>query len=163
MDSIPLPQFVTLLGDLYQVSGQEKLAREQYDLMGAIHRLLQANGVRSDLEIAVFYADHGIKLPEALELARAGRAARPSITGDDALAWALERNGRCEEALPYSKRALRLGTMDASLFFHRGMIERCLGNRQEAERWFSRALELNPGFSLIWTPVAEALLEEGKA
>jgi tetratricopeptide (TPR) repeat protein len=163
VDSIPLPQFVTLLGDLYQVSGQEKLASEQYDLMGAIHQLLQANGVRSDLEIAVFYADHGIKLPEALELARAGRAARPSITGDDALAWALERNGRCEEALPYSKRALRLGMMDASLFFHRGMIERCLGNRQEAERWFSRALELNPGFSLIWTPVAEALLEEGKA
>jgi hypothetical protein len=53
--------------------------------------------------------------------------------------------------------------MDAALFFHRGMIERCLGNRQEAERWFSRALELNPGFSLIWTPVAKALLEEGKA
>jgi len=163
VDTIPLPQFVTLLGDLYQVSGQDVLAREQYDLMDAIHRLLQANGVRSDLEIAAFYADHGIRLPEALELARAGWEERPSITGDDALAWALERNGRCEEALPLSKRALRLGTQDASLFFHRGMIERCLGNRQAAERWLRRALELNPGFSLIWAPVAEALLEEGKA
>ena len=38
-----------------------------------------------------------------------------------------------------------------------------IAHRQEAERWFSRALELNPGFSLIWSPVAKALLEEGKA
>jgi tetratricopeptide (TPR) repeat protein len=163
VDRIPLPQFVTLLGDLYHVSGQETLARDQYELMGAIHQLLQANGVRSDLEIAVYYADHGIRLGEALELARAARDARPSITGEDALAWALERNGRCEEALPYSERALRLGTRDASLYFHRGMIERCLSRASEANAWFRKALELNPGFSLLWAPVAKAALEEGEA
>ena len=40
-------------------------------------------------------------------------------------------------ARTYSQRSLRLGTKDASLFFHRGMIERCLGNAAEARRWFA--------------------------
>ena len=47
---------------------------------------------------------------ETVELARKARAARPSIYGDDALAWALARAGRCDEALPLAARALRLGT-----------------------------------------------------
>jgi hypothetical protein len=34
------------------------------------------------------------------------------------------------------------------------MIERCLGRDAEARRFFGRALELNPHFSLIWAPVA---------
>lgn len=158
VEQIPLPQFVTQLGDLYRVSGRETLAREQYQLMGAIRRLLIANGVKTDLETAVYYADHGIRLPEALGLARSAQRERPSVTGDDGLAWVLERNGRCDEALGYSKRALRLGTLDATLFFHRGMIERCLGNDGAATRWFRRALDLNSHFSLLWAPVAKEAL-----
>jgi hypothetical protein len=34
------------------------------------------------------------------------------------------------------------------------MIERCLGRDAEARRWFTRALRLNPHFSLRWAPVA---------
>ena len=70
------------------------------------------------------------------------------------LAWALARTGRCEEALGWSKRSLRLGTRDASLFFHRGMIERCLGRDADARRWFRLALDTNPHFSLLWSPTA---------
>jgi tetratricopeptide (TPR) repeat protein len=154
VDRIPLPQYVGFLGDLYKVSGHPVLAQRQYDLIGAIDRLLQANGVRTDVDIALFQADHGIRLRQALVRARIGRAERPSIDGDDVLAWTLERNGRCAEALRYSKDALHLGTQDALKFFHRGMIERCLGNTASAQAWFKRALALNPHFSLIWAPVA---------
>ena len=66
--------------------------------------------------------------------------------------WALERNGRCAEALPYSRRALRLGTHDALKYFHRGMIERCLGH--ESRSWFAKAVRLNPHFSILWSPLA---------
>jgi tetratricopeptide (TPR) repeat protein len=117
--------------------------------------LLRANGVRTDLETALFDVDHAVRLPRALSLARAGQAERPSIDGDDVLAWALARNGRCTEALGYSKRALRLGTRDAVKFFHRGMVERCLGDRTAAKTWFRRALSVNPHFSLLWAPVAK--------
>ncbi len=92
--------------------------------------------------------------PASLALARSAHRERPSIDGDDVVAWALERNGQCGEAQRYSRRALRLGTLDALKMFHRGMIERCLGNRAEAAHWFARALRLNPQFSLLWAPVA---------
>ena len=150
----PLPQYVGVLGDFYRAAGKARLAREQYELVGAIDRLYAANGVATDLELALFNVDHGIRLRESLARARRARSERPSIEADGVLAWALMRNGRCGEALRYSKRALRLGTLDASKFFHRGMIERCLGRNAQARLWFSRALRLNPHFSLVWAPVA---------
>jgi tetratricopeptide (TPR) repeat protein len=153
-EEIPLPQFVATLGDLLRADGDEGGAARQYALIGAIDRLFRANGVRVDLESALFDIDHGFQLRRALAHARAARADRPSIDGDDVVAWALARNGRCEEALRYSKRALRLGSVDASKFFHRGMIERCLGKGVESKHWFRRALAVNPHFSLIWAPVA---------
>jgi tetratricopeptide (TPR) repeat protein len=152
--SIPLPQFVGLLGDLQRVAGHTTAARRSYALVGVIDRLLRAGGVRTDLEIALFRADHGVALRQTLALARRAQHERPSIDGDDVLAWTLERNGRCAEALTYSRRALRLGTQDALKFFHRGMIERCLGDRAEARTWFRQALALNPHFSVVWAPSA---------
>jgi tetratricopeptide (TPR) repeat protein len=137
---LPLPQNVATLGDL--LGG--RAARRQYALVGAIARLERTQGVNVDLEIALFDVDHGIRLPRALAFARAARAERPSIDGDDVVAWALARNGRCGEAVRFSKRALRLGTLDAPKFFHRGMIERCLGHRAAAAHWFARARATNP-------------------
>jgi tetratricopeptide (TPR) repeat protein len=154
VQAIPLPQFVTALGDLEHVRRHKRLARRQYALIGVIQRLLVANGVRTDLETALFDVDHGIRLSHALGLARLAHRDRPSIDGDDVLAWALARTGHCGEALRFSKRALRLGTRDAPKEFHRGMIERCLGHDAQARRWFRRALDLNPHFSLLWAPVA---------
>jgi tetratricopeptide (TPR) repeat protein len=154
-EAMPLPQFVATLGDLLHVAGDKAGAQRQRALIGAIERLLRANGVKTDLEAALFDVDHGIRLSEALALARSSHADRPSIEGDDVLSWALVRNGQCGEALRYSKRALRLGTLDAPKFFHRGMIERCLGHDADAKRWFRRALSTNPDFSLVWAPVAE--------
>jgi tetratricopeptide (TPR) repeat protein len=119
-----------------------------------IERLLAANGVRNDLDIALFDVDHGRRLPHALLLARRGYAERPSIVGDDVLGWALARNGRCVDALHYSQRSLRLGTRDAVKLFHRGYIAACLGRGAEARSYYRRALALNPHFSVLWAPVA---------
>jgi tetratricopeptide (TPR) repeat protein len=153
----PLPDLVGYLGDLYRAQGRTRLAREQYGLVGAIERVLVANGVRTDLETALFDVDHGLRLEAALARARRAHRERPSVQADDVLSWALARTGRCGEALRYSKRALRLGGLDAPTYFHRGMIERCLGRRGEAGRWFRRTLALNPYFSLTWSPVARRL------
>ena len=157
VDTIPLPQFVGSLGDLYAAGGRPAQARRQYALIRAMDRLLGANGVRTDLEVALFDVDHGIELRRALRRARLAHRARPSIEADDVLAWALARNGHCGEALRYSQRALRLGTRDALKYFHRGMIERCLGHPAEARGWFRQALELNPHFSVLWAPTARRL------
>jgi tetratricopeptide (TPR) repeat protein len=154
VERVPLPQFVATLADLYRASGRDRLARRQVRLMGAIQRLLAANGVNTDLELAQFNVDYGVRLPQSLALARTAWRARPSIYADDTVAWALVRTGRCGEALRYSRRALRLRTRDALKFFHRGMAERCLGHGAAARSWFRRALALNPHFSPVWAPVA---------
>src|SRR5262249_16951888 len=153
VDAIPLPQFVAQLGDLYARAGRPAQARAQYATVRAIQRLLAANGIKSDLETGQVRADHGIAPTQTVALARKARALRPSILGDDTLSWALARAGRCQEALSWSRRALRLGTEDWLLFFHRGTIERCLGHRAAAKTWFRKALALNPGFSVRWSPV----------
>ena len=153
--AIPLPQFVGALGDMLHLAGRNAEASRQYETVDGIRRLLAANGVRTDLETAVFDIDHGVRLRASLALARRAQRERPSIDGDDALAWALARNGRCADALRYSERALRLGTQDATKLFHRAYVEHCLG--RDARPWARRALALNPHFSPLWAPTARRL------
>jgi tetratricopeptide (TPR) repeat protein len=157
-DAVPTAQAVSLLADLLERTGRKAEARRQRATVGVVERLLRARGVRVDLESAVYRADNRIRPAETVELARRARAARPSIYGDDALAWALARAGRCDEALPLAARALRLGTRDPLLFFHRGFAEGCAGNRSAMRTWYARALALNPEFAVRWAPVARAAL-----
>ncbi len=156
-EAVPLPQFVALLADLHEQAGDRPAARRQVATVRAIDRLLAANGVRTDVESAVFDADRRIGTATLVARARAARAARPSILGDDALAWALARTGRCDEARRWSERSLRLGTRDGLLFFHRAEIERCAGDRAAARLWARKALALDPAFSVRWAPVARRL------
>ena len=158
VERLPLPAYVILLGDVLHVSGHEAEARREYALVGAIERLFEANGVRTELQTALFDLDHGRHLRDALARARAAYRSAPGIYADDAVAWGLFRLGRCGEAKARSIRSLRLGTKDGLLFFHRGEIERCLGDSAAARLWFGRALRLNPHFSLLWAPVAREAL-----
>jgi len=52
---LPLPQYVVALGELQQAAGK----RPDYDLVRAEERLLQANGVNTDVDLALFEANHG--------------------------------------------------------------------------------------------------------
>ena len=157
--AVPLPQFVALLGDLLERQGHAAAAARQRATIMAIDRVLAANGLRVDLEAAVFRADHDIRPVETVRLARRARADRPSIYGDDALGWALARAGRCAEAEPWLDRALRLGTKDALLYFHRGYAAGCAGDGRAMRAWYRRALEQSPAFSVRWAPVARGALE----
>ena len=154
VSTLPLPQYAIALGDTLRAAGRKMQARRAYALVDAIERLFRDSGVRTELETALFDLDHGRRLGDALARARAAHRLAPSITAEDVLAWALVRNGRCREAEPHARRALRLGTKDALKTFHLGMVERCLGRRAAARRQFARALAINPHFSLLWSPVA---------
>jgi Flp pilus assembly protein TadD len=98
--------------------------------------------------VTLYLADHG-DATAALELAREQHAERPSIQITDALAWALHANGRDVAALRYAREALRLGTKDALMLFHAGMIARSAGRERLGIRYISRAVELNPAFSFL--------------
>jgi tetratricopeptide (TPR) repeat protein len=156
----PLPEYVAELGNLYLVTGREAEAEQQFSLLQAQRKLLEANGVNVDLEIALFTADHSVpgghpRTPGGVDLGRGLKAAqaewdrRKSIHVADALAWQLHANGRDAEALPMAEAALRLGTRNALFLFHRGMIHQALGQAAAARGDLEEALAINPHFSLL--------------
>ncbi|HEX6291558.1 MAG TPA: tetratricopeptide repeat protein [Herpetosiphonaceae bacterium] len=155
---MPLPEYLIALGDVYAKQGDQQQARRQYDLVLAIDRLFSASGVNTDLELALFFADHTIELPTALAKARAAYAARPSIHAADSLAWTLYSTGSYAEAQHYASESLRLGTHDPLKLFHAGMIAHALGQNQQARDYLQRAVDLNPHFSLLWSDRAMTTL-----
>jgi tetratricopeptide (TPR) repeat protein len=157
---VPLPEFVIMLGDLYQASGQQGAANQQYQLVAVIETLYRASGVDMDMEIALFNADHDRNLDETLALARKAYTNRPSIHAADALAWALYKTGNYEEAERYSAEALQLGTKDSLKFFHAGMIALKLGDKQQARLYLEEALKINPHFSILYADEAQKILNE---
>ncbi|MFE7812175.1 tetratricopeptide repeat protein [Streptomyces sp. NPDC057433] len=161
----PLPGPLVALGELYEARGADgdrTKAADQYALVDAQASLARAGGVNADLDTALAAADHGD--PEAaLRAARAEWARRHSVHTADALAWALHRSGRSEEALPYALRATATGYRNAAFLHHRGMIERATGHDADARRSLTAALELNPGFSPLGARAARAALEDLEA
>lgn len=159
----PIPEYVIALGDVYAAAGWLDGATRQYDLVAAIDRLYKANGVNTDLQMAMYFADHDSRLDEALRQARAVYQQRPSIQAADTLAWALYKSGRYEESRAYSREALRLGTQDALMLFHAGMIEYRLDEYDEARTHLERAVKINPRFSLLYAETASETLDELRA
>lgn len=142
----PLPEYLTELGELLEHLGRPDEAEAQFAVVRTTIELLDASGVRTDLETALFEADHGS--PErALSQARAEWRQRQSVHVADALAWALHRNGRDREALAITRAATRLGSPEAKFWIHRGTIEAALGMTGEARTHLRRGLDTDPGMS----------------
>jgi Tfp pilus assembly protein PilF len=68
-----------------------------------------------------------------------------------------------EEARAAIKEALRLGTRDARLFYHAGMIAKAAGDRAGAREQLERALELSPEFDPLQAREARRALDEVRA
>ncbi|HET6313149.1 MAG TPA: tetratricopeptide repeat protein [Chloroflexia bacterium] len=158
--SVPLPQYIAALGDIYASTGDKQAATEQYDLVSYIYDLQRKGGVVVDVEQAAFYADHDMQLDEALKLAQTAAQGRNDVNTLDTLAWALYKNGRYEEALSAQRKAMRLGTRNAAFYYHLGMIQKALGMTDEARISLEIAMAINPNFSPIYSPQARAFLDQ---
>jgi tetratricopeptide (TPR) repeat protein len=154
---LPLPQYVTALGETELAAGRTAAARRDLALVGAEEKLLQANGVNTDVDLALFEASHGS--PErAVVLARRAWAEAPSVRSADALGWALTRAGRPAEGLRWAERALALGSRDATFLYHAGLSAQAAGHASLAHAYLSESLALNPRFNPLYAPRAERAL-----
>ena len=156
-DALPLPEHVIALGESTLLAGDRERAADAFALARLQTRLLQAAGVGTDLELALFEADHGDPAL-ALELATRAYEERRTIRTADALAWALHRNGRSRDAVPLAEEALRLGTRDPLLRYHAGAIAAAMGDDDRARDDLALALEVDAGFSPVGAREARTLL-----
>ena len=134
---IPSPEYVARRADIYRLRGapgDDRREREDRRTVLAIGQLAgEAAGVY-DRTLSLYLSNSGEDPARALRLAEAELVARKDVYGYDALAWALLANDRADEARAQMAEALALGTRDAKLLYHAGMIEAALGNDAAARR-----------------------------
>jgi pentatricopeptide repeat protein len=146
----PLPEYATALGDLLASQGRLDEADEQYALVRASQRLFAASGVDSDLELALFEAEHGEDARVALEGALAAYRSRPSVHAAAIVAWAAYRAGELEMAQAYMLEALRLGTREPRFAHHAAVIFRAAGDDAMAEEYEREAHALRAAQSPLY-------------
>ena len=137
------PATLGTIGDAYAAIGDSVNAEEYFKTMevavagqlGPYHRAW-----------SLFLLDHNRRVPEVLKNVQGELATRKDIYGYDLLAWALHKSDRDAEAATAMKSALALGTQDAMLFYHAGMIQRSLGNNPAARAYLEKALQVNQFF-----------------
>src|SRR4029079_19350108 len=84
---------------------------------------------------SLFLLDHNLRVTEVLTNVQKELETRKDIYGYDLLAWALPTEHRGVDARAAMTQARRLGTRDAMLFYHEGVIDRALGDTNRA-RYF---------------------------
>src|SRR5579862_5323998 len=145
---VPYPEYIAALGDIYSKTGQLEQAQKQYDLVEFIGHLSEINQQIHNRDLALFYADHDLKLAESLALARKELEVRSDVYTWDVLAWSLLKNGKASEAAEAMGHALSQGTQDPMLEFHAGMIYKQLGDSAKARAYLGRALAINTHFHI---------------
>lgn len=153
----PAPEVLILLAEVQTVAGDREGVRDSMGLVRAMDRLARSSGVDTDLEMALFFADHGLE--GALERARAAYRRRPGVGAADALAWALSAEGHDLAAARRAREAMRLGTRSAMFHFHAGMIALRLDRTERARRLLRETLAINPHFSLLQGERARRILD----
>ncbi len=143
---IPQPDLLSALGDLYAVTGSSDKAKQEYDTVVFIGKLQAINKVIYNRQLVLFYANHNFNLKESLQLAQNELMHRKDIYAYDTYAWALYKNGGYTEAADAIQQAMKLGTRDAALYYHAGMIYKSLGDDAQAQTMLSEALSINPHF-----------------
>ena len=157
---VPHPDLLAALGDLYTLTGRTAEAAQQYETIEFIGKLEAMNEVLYNRQLVIFRANHDRLIAEAVAAAEGEYATRRDIFGADALAWALYKAGRYDEAATYSDRALALGTRDAALRYHAGMIAARRDDPHRARQMLQEALAINPGFDPLQATVARQMLAE---
>ncbi len=166
------PEITGLLGDAYRASGDSDRAERLYreTLAGLPHERENghththhhgrkrfhahshapsagSHGHLHDRHLILFAADHGMRLQDALALARHELTIRKDIYTYDALAWVLHKLGRNREADFAIRKALSFGTKDARIHYHAGVIANALGDSVRAGNLLRSSRDINPHFA----------------
>lgn len=161
----PKPHYYLKLGEVYEKLGRPAKSKELYGKAEARYKEYAESGIKGhSRELVLFYADKNVNLDRALELAKGDSEDTEDIYAYDTLAWAYYKTGNLDKAMDAINKALRLGTKDALLYYHAGVIYHKLGKKEEATKYFDLVLATNPFFDKeAANEVRYALSELGKS
>jgi tetratricopeptide (TPR) repeat protein len=158
---VPQPEFLARRGDLYTLraaSGDARRATDDYATVEAIASLAgDAAGVY-DRTLALYLANHGLEPTRAVALADTELTVRKDVYGYDADAWALLAAGRAVDAETMIAQALTVGTKDAKILYHAGMIAAALGQTDRTRTFLEQSLALDPSFDPLQVSRARTTL-----
>jgi tetratricopeptide (TPR) repeat protein len=129
----PLPEYQWLLIDGLRAAGH---AAEADDVEMQLMQRGEANDRRT---FALYLATTAQHVNTAVRLAEEEILARADVFTVDALAWALHAAGRHQEAWTQMQRAMAVGTQDARLFYHAGIIAASVEQQPQAAHYLAAA------------------------
>jgi tetratricopeptide (TPR) repeat protein len=139
------PDLAQAIGELYELAGQTEPAADWKER--ALRAYLQSarqGEVHYYHHLADYYSDVAEDGSEAVKWAYKDLQLRENFATQAALAWALYRDGRFDEAIRWIERALTSGIVEARLYFWAGDIYRASGDGMRAREFRERGLNLNP-------------------
>lgn len=146
-----VPEFLISLGDAYTLNGEIEKAEEVYNKVKFLITFYKQNGIETDLEMALFNADHGIRVEESFEISeRSLQEGSRCIKSFHAAAWTAFKSGNLNAAENYISQALRLGTKNPLLYFHAGKIFEKSDKQSEADEYLNFALSINPFYESLY-------------
>lgn len=155
---VPLPETLGYKADAQRATGDAAGAAQTDSLIFAIERIGNAYRV-SDRLLAIYYSEHGIRLEDALKIARREVKVRgDEIYAQDTLAWAAAMDRHWDEARIAMNKAIRYDTEDPRIQFHAGIIALHFGDEKGARKHLKRAIDLNPQFHPLYADEARAEL-----
>ena len=151
------------LGEILELQGSPSEAQTQYEkviadnqLAGATTEMIEAFNTAS-ARLATLFANQGIKLDQALQLASAAKRYRPdNPLYSDALGWVHVRKERARLGLPHLETAVGADPANPVFRYHLAAAYEQLGELAKARTELTRALAANPRF--IGADDARALL-----
>jgi tetratricopeptide (TPR) repeat protein len=117
----PNPEVLGMLADAQAALGDTAAAAATTDAILAIERIGNAQHVNDRL-IALWEADHGIRVDDAYAIARRELTVRDDVYAEDALAWTAAKSGHWDVARTAIRKALRYGAEDPRMREHAAAI-----------------------------------------
>ena len=139
----PHPENLYDVARALERAGQDRDARQAFSEFETKARAEMAGADNCNRELSAYYVDEARRPAEGLRVAELELARRRDVFTLGAHAWALHAVGRTAEARRQIEAALAMGTKDARLLYHAGVIAARLGDREAARRYLDESLRTN--------------------
>ena len=133
----------TFIGMLLQLQNRNADAQKSYERVIAIN----PNAAVAANNLAWLYAEQGVKLDIALQLAQTAKSQLPdSHEVDDTLGWVYYKRGLAKLAVSSFERSVQRDPTNAGYLYHLGLAQLQDGDKVRARESMARALKTDANF-----------------